>query len=393
MIDVRRVQSLSEFSSPLLTVYVNTSAAERHRHGLHPEIVAWLRQEERAILHRLPPPEQESFREQLSRVEIFLRGRIIRERSLLIFAGPTTWEIVPLQTDLENELHWGPPALAQFLWLTSRHKPCGVVVLDRDGVRFFKYWLGEMTLLKERTFEIDTSAWKKQDLGHVARPGIQKTHGIQRDTFEHRIDAQYARICRETADQVKLLFEKDNLAAFFLVGSARLVKPIEAEFSREFRDRVVLIEESLTRLSARALLQCLATEFADWEQRYESRKVSMLLDDRRDAILGLGEVLVQLQKDRVRMVVLAEDFNPGLHQCEKCHWVDDSADPLCPICGGERRILKLREILPGLLQAHSTLIEVIGGGAAAKLKAMGGIGAWFRQPNEAELSHTARKSA
>lgn len=102
----------------------------------------------------------------------------------------------------------------------ERHKPCCIVVVDHSGMRFFRYWPGEMATLKEETFRIDISQWKKKDLGHVARPGIKMTRGSQRDIFTHRVDAQYSRLWRETATRTRQICEQEDLTTIFLVGSA-----------------------------------------------------------------------------------------------------------------------------------------------------------------------------
>ena len=161
---------------------------EASLHGPTPEYLTWLKDESRPIAENLSPTEQELFLKQLDRVEEFLRQREPHERSLVIFAGPAVWEIVSLQPEVQNELHWGKPALTQLLWLASEHKPYGIVVVDHAGARFFHYWLGEMVEYEEKKFAIDISQWKqggtrsRSGRGRPEDPGgpegcLQETHG------------------------------------------------------------------------------------------------------------------------------------------------------------------------------------------------------------------------
>lgn len=77
----------------------------------------------------------------IERVDIFLKTRAKRERA--IFMGPKAWRALRLQVDVDNELHGGEASLMQLLWLLDEHQPC-VVVVDRSGARFHRFWMGEV---------------------------------------------------------------------------------------------------------------------------------------------------------------------------------------------------------------------------------------------------------
>lgn len=392
MLNATRLRSLSQLPQPLLTAYLDTNPAKPSTRGLVRAYLTWLKKEAHSIAQSVPPAEQELFREQLRRTEEFLRDRTPQERGIVIFAGSATWEVVSLQLEVENELRWGKPAVSQLLWLVDEHRPYYIVVVDRAGARFFRYSLGEMTEFEEMQFRIDTSQWKKKELGHVVGQGVEKTRGSQRDTFEHRMDAQYRRLCRETAEHAKGLCETEGLAAIFLVGSDRLIEPIEAEFPREFRRRVVLIPEDLARMSSPQLEQRLEAKVADWEREHESKLVTALLDNEHGAVVGIDETLAQLQKGKVRSLVLVRDLDASLRQCVKCGWTDRSADPVCSVCGGERGCVTLRDVLPELAWSSKASVEVVSGEAAKRFKEAGGMGAWLRQPTRAGLSRAAKQA-
>src|ERR1035437_2559838 len=203
MITTRKLEPLSQLPPPFLTAYGRTSPVEASLHSPTPRYLPWLIDESRPIAESLSPTERELFLKQLDRVEEFLRQRAPHEKSLVIFAGPSVWETVSLQPEVQSELHWGKPALTQLVWLASEHKPCGIVVVDHGGARFFHYWFGEMVEYEEKKFAIDVSQWKQEELGHVTGQGVKKTRGSQRNVFERRMDSQYAHLCRETAQQAE----------------------------------------------------------------------------------------------------------------------------------------------------------------------------------------------
>jgi Bacterial archaeo-eukaryotic release factor family 10 len=201
MLTMSQLESLSQLPPPLLTAYVRTVPVEASLHGATPEYLAWLKDESRPVVESLSPTEQQLFRKQVDRIEEFLRQRQPHERSLVILAGSAVWEIVSLQREVENELHWGKPSVTQLLWLASEYKPHGIVAVDHAGARFFHYRLGEMVEDEEKKFAVDLSQWKKEELGHVTGQGVRKTRGSQREVFRNRMEGQYARLCRETAQR------------------------------------------------------------------------------------------------------------------------------------------------------------------------------------------------
>src|SRR5579883_1056367 len=167
MLTMELVERLSRIDPPILTAYVRTSPVDASQHSLTPGYLASLKNDNREIANGLSTVEQEQFSKQFRRVEEYLADRVPHERSLVIFAGDSTWEEIPLQLEVENEVHWGRPALAQLLWIAGEHKRYALVVLDHSGARLLEYSLGELTQHSERTFEIDTSGWGRKDMGHV----------------------------------------------------------------------------------------------------------------------------------------------------------------------------------------------------------------------------------
>jgi hypothetical protein len=380
MLTMSQLDPLSQLSSPLLTAYVRTSPIEASLHGSTPGYLPWLKDESRPIAENLPPVEQELFLKQLDRVEEFLGQRARHEKSIVIFAGPSVWETVSLQPEVQNELHWGRPALTQLLWLVSEHKPYGIVVVDHAGARFFHYWFGEMIEYEEKRFPIDISQWKKKDLGHVISvKGISKSRGAQRDDFEKRMDSQYARLCRETAQQTANFCKGKNLAAVFLAGSDRLIKPIEAKCPRSFRQPIVLLDQDLARVTLPELQKHLEPHITGWERKREAELVTAVAGNERGTVIGFDEILALLQKGKIRTLILARGLDADLRQCVQCGWTDRSADPVCSLCGSERRTVTLRDVFPELARRYHVEIEVVSGEAAERLKEAEGMGAWLRQ--------------
>ncbi len=383
MIDAKRARAISKLAGPVLTVQLNTMSAEPSHHPVVPASLTWMKNESESIARSLPPTERTRFQEQSKRVTKYFKGRHPQEKSLVIFAGSKTWESIPLQLEIENKLHWGRPDVSQLFWLIEEHKPLGIVVVDRKGARFFRYQLLEWHEIEKIKFDIDISQWRKKELGHVTGQRVRKTRGSQRDAFEDRMEAQYAGLCGQTAKRATALYKKHNLAGIFLVGDDRLAGPIDAALPRELRELVVRIKEDLGKLSNSEVQKTLEPMIADWERRHGALPVRALLESKRGTVLGIDETLAQLQKGRMRALVLERDLDAILHRCTKCGWMDRSTDPACATCRAARHEITLREALFQLIGGQELELQIVSGDAATPLKQVGGMGGWLREAKSA----------
>jgi hypothetical protein len=378
MLSAKQVESFMQLPPPLLTAYLNTRQAEASHHPVVPESLVWLKKEGKWAGRGLSPADQFLLEQQLERIREFLDNRRPKERALVIFAGAKTWELVPLQVAVDNELHWGQPAISQLLWRIDEHKPYCVVVVDHKGANFFQYQLRELFKTAEKKFDIDVAQWKKKDIGHIAGQEIQKSRGSQRDVFQHRMDAQYAHLCKETADQAITLFKEHNCAAIMLLGEARLSQLIEAEIPENLRQHVISRQEDFAGLTDRELEKRLEPIVEEWEGNYQSALIGEFLGSERGTVTGIDESLYQLQKGSVRKLLIARDLDVALRQCLKCGWTDRTSDPACSACGGERCTVTLREVLPGLAKLHKAEVQIVSGEPANLFKKSDAMGAWLR---------------
>lgn len=146
MVLVDQVRAMEKIREAILTVHRNTGNQSSSRHPRVPACLAWFRKEADRVLSALRHPEKKEFFRETRRVERFLESRRPEERALVIFAGKKIWSVIPLQTGVENEMHWGKPALAQSFRLLNGHPAVGVLVVDHQAARLFMHRLGEFVL-------------------------------------------------------------------------------------------------------------------------------------------------------------------------------------------------------------------------------------------------------
>jgi hypothetical protein len=378
-----QIESLERISETVLTVYLNTQPEDEARHLFVPESLKWLRKEVKAISESLKATERNQFKTQWNRIETFITGRHPQEKALILFAGPNTWQLAPLPITVENEVRWGRPAISQLLLLADEHKPYCVVVMDKTEARFLRYQFAEMARIEERPFILDISQWKMKEMGHVTGQGVHKTRGSQRDSFEHRADAQYARLCRETALQAVNICRNAKLSGIFLVGPSRLVEPVVQNLPEGLKESIGILREDLGRFPIAELSRRLVDPIRDWERQREESLVKDLLHANRGAVTEPDELLTQLQEGAIASIVVACDFPLSLRECDQCGLADRSADPVCPKCGASRHNATLRDVLPLLARKYKTEVHVIGSGEADRLRELGGVGGWHREVKQA----------
>ena len=390
MFTMKQLESLSQLPSPLLTAYVRTSPIEASLHGPVHEYMTWLRDESRTDCRESFSHRKRAVPEAIGSCRgVSAAAGAAREKFCDFRRGLLSREIVSLQSEVQNELHWGKPALTQLIWTASEHRRYGVVVVDHAGARFFQYWLGEMIEYEEKKFAIDISQWKKNELGHIVE-GVPKsglgTHpsrgpggpeGYLQETPGEPVCAPFA-VRRRSKRST--LYKGEDLAAVFLVGPDKLIRPIEAKFPRSFRKPIVLFDQDLARVAPLELRKHLEPQIADWERKHEAELVTAVTSEERGTVAGFDETLALLQKGKIRTLVLAWGLDATLRQCVQCGWTDRSADPVCSICGSERRTVTLRDVLPDLARRYDVEIEVVSDSLANGWKEAEGMAAWLRQP-------------
>ena len=383
------IQSLPELPAPVLTIYLDTNPAKQTSRGLRPDYLLRFESQAKLIGETVPTGDLPVFFQLSQQVDAYLQNHPLQCRGAVIFAGQETWELIPLRMEVEDEVRWGAPALAQLYWLLDEHKPYGIVLVGQKRAQIFLWWLGEMLELEEKEFPMEPS--KKKDMGPVSRPaGVRVSRGTNRDVFEHHLNAQYVHYYRQIANQVDRWCAAEHLDSLFLVGLIEMARGIQRELPQRLREKTTVIEEDLGWVVSRVELEKRIEPFVEKHER--EREIALmdgLLGNSRAVVIGVDETLVQLQQGRIRNLAVVKGLDGSLKQCVQCSWADRTQDPACPACGGERHVVKLREVLPLLARRYNVSVEVISGEAAHRLQEAGGMGAWLRETAKKEYAQTS----
>lgn len=374
MLHVGDLEELPRLPEPLLTAYLDTNpAAPRNQNGRE-GTVTWLRTAARELAAGWERPAQQAVEEQVARVAEFVSTRPGGgSKGLVALAGPTAWRMIPLQVAVEDEIYWGPPALGQLLWLLDEHQPIGVVVVSRQGARFFRYHMGEIEEDPGHPLTIDTSDWRHK--------GLYMGAGNEHDAFDRRKRDHYRHFFEHLAAECVRWSARQSLEPMALLGNPRAVETVLAALPEAFRAGVVSAPIQPARATSRQIIQRAEPLLEEWKRRRESADVAALLEQsgRPDAVTGVTATLAAMQEGRARRLLVARNLRGRLRQCRDCGWVDRSPQELCPQCGHERVVQSARALLPALARSHGVAVEIVAGAAAARLlSAAEGMAAWLR---------------
>jgi hypothetical protein len=396
MINALELAILAQLPEPLLTVYLNTNPGLPSNCRSIPGYVAWLKTEAKNLRTHRGESKNSLLYQQILRVEKYLGTQRPEHTGVVIFAGPEVWQVIPLQVEPSNELHWGKPHLWQLNSIMGQHRPACAVVLDLSGARLYEYASGRLTQFAEQPFKIDVSHWRQKEREHMAKQGTRMPHGAQRDLFEHRFEAEYVHLLRDVAKAIAAYCDAHSIDEVYLLGSDRLTKQVQLGLPQRLREQVALIAHVSTEEPAADIEARIEARLKEYEKSRKEHNIDDLLNRPRGIVTGVEQTLNQLQRGHLASLVLVEGLNPVLHHCGSCGLTTASASQRCPTCDGIQTVTTLHEMLPMLLIRHSCEMELVEGVAASHLQTAGGIGGRLRtlkhQPAVVTRAQTAKKA-
>jgi peptide subunit release factor 1 (eRF1) len=380
MIAANQIQTLAGLEEPVISLFLNTENPNPSRHPRVPANINWLDKNRAALEESLTVHEAKAVEKVFARVDQFLKDRHPQEKALAIFAGQSTWTVIPLQAVVQNAIHWGKPALGQLVRLLGEHSRYGVVAIDRNTARFFEFYLGEFTSLSEKQFEVDESQWKRTDVGHIATETMRKGHGPDRDLYDHRLDAQYERLWQDIAARAASLVKQHGFAGIFLVGPERPVSSIHKHLAADAAGiHVVNVFEDLGQFAPKDIRRRIEPLIADYENTARLAEVRKLLAAEGGSVLDPDEALAKLQAGTIGTLFVAETHELHFRECVACLTVSREGGSVCAQCGGQRIDAAMTETLARIALARGTALFFVTGEAAELLAKAGGMAGRLRQ--------------
>jgi peptide subunit release factor 1 (eRF1) len=378
MVSPQEVKRLTESTDRhILTLYLNTRSDQSR--AAYP---ARLRSMLHGIEAGVPTEDRKQYDQAAARLMNFISQYQPAGNSLLVFAGPKSWDEFPSRIPVRDEASWGPPNTAQLLWLIEEHRPYGVLVAGTEQVRFLSVRLNEFEAFKEFSTSIDTSQWRKQVVGSKGRGDKVQKGGRNVEAFDQRYMEQVKHFWKTLHKPLSELVERYRIRRLVVVGTKSVMPEFARSLPPDVGNLVVAQVNMETFTSPADAVQKVLPSIAEWEQQRERAIVTELFGAAgisKKAAVGVESVLKFVQDGRASRLIVAKDFDAEVTRCAQCLNVSANSNSHCAKCSAtDLKKVSLTAILPRLVVDHGLPIEVVKGEAAKELARSGGVGAFLR---------------
>jgi peptide subunit release factor 1 (eRF1) len=378
MVSPQDVKRLTESTDRhILTLYFNTHSDQQR--SAYP---ARLRSLLHGIESGVPTEDRKQYDQAAAKLMNFVSQYQPAGNSLLVFAGPKSWDEFPSRIPVRDEANWGPPNTAQLLWLIEEYRPYGVLIAGIEHVRFLAVRLNEFEAFKEFRADIDTSQWRKQAVGSKGRGDAVQKGGRSIEAFDQRYMEQVKRFWKTLHKPLAELVERYRIRRMVLAGTKSVMPEFAKSLPPDIGNLVVTQMNMETFTNPTDAVHKVFPGIIAWEQQRERTLVTELFGAAgisKKAAVGVEPVLKFVQDGRASRLIVAKDFDAEVTRCTQCLNVSAKSNGSCSKCSAtDLRKVRLTGILPRLVVDHGLPIEVVKGETAKELTRSGGVGAFLR---------------
>lgn len=327
MITDQNLQELLHYQpgKPILSVYLNTDPVNGNT-DFH-------RRQLRAMLKDLEMPED------LEAVFEFVEHQHDwTGKSVAIFScAPDGFlRAYPLAIPVRNRVRISDrPHVKPLADLIDSYGGYGVVLVDKQGARFFYFHIGE---LQEQEGLVGENVRHTKRGGGSQAPGRRGGIAGQTDYVEEVTE----RNMKDAVDFSIHFFSEKAVRRIVIGGTDDNVAMFRSLLPKSWQSLIVGMFPISMLASHTEVLQKAMEIGEDEERRRESRLVKTVITNAakgRGGVTGLQETLNALREGRVQtLVILAGYRQPGT-RCTRCGYLSTKSIETCPFCEGKMEII------------------------------------------------------
>jgi peptide subunit release factor 1 (eRF1) len=379
---LRELRSVTR--TDILSVSLNVDPTLPEHLTVPPAYRIWLRNTLRAVVETLPPDARKAARMAADRIVDHVKTYRPKGRGLAIYAGPDLRLTFELPVPLENFVAYGQPDLFPLMWATHEFEPYVVLAVDRERARISTVYLGRIEIEEEDSLELDVTDWRfksGRQRTAAAAAGVGASRGVQRDTFDARVEANIRRFWSGVADATARLLDERHVDRLIIGGPEEAANAVKGLLPPNSRKRVVAVVPLSRWLPEAAVLTHTLPVARDEQRRRDEALVASVLEGAAAggrACVGLEATLDALTQGQVDVLVVAADLDVQAWRCEQCRRVIGTNANACPACAGPLKQVPLRQLLPGLAARSGATLQLVRPYENGGLKKHGGLGALLR---------------
>jgi peptide subunit release factor 1 (eRF1) len=323
MITDQNVQELLHYrpEHPVLSVYLNTDSAEGnadfHRRRLRSMLKdAGLAKDVEEV------------------IEFFDHGHDWSGRSVAVFscAQEDFFRAYSMAILIRSRVRVGNrPYVKPLADLLDSYGGYGVVLVDKQGARFFYFHLGD---LQEKEGLFGESVRHTKRGGGSTAAGRRGGIAGQTDYVEEVTE----RNMREAADAAVKFFAEKNVRRIVIGGTEDNVAMFRTLLPKSWQSLVVgSFPISMVATKNEVLQKAMEIGEAA-EHRREAQLVNAVITNAakgRAGVVGLQGTLDAIREGRVQTLVLLEGYRQPGNRCTSCGYISSQPMETCPYCGGK----------------------------------------------------------
>ncbi|MDR7421893.1 MAG: VLRF1 family aeRF1-type release factor [Armatimonadota bacterium] len=270
------------------------------------------------------------------------------------------------------------PYLRPLVALLDSAPPVGVVVVASGIVRLLTWSQGVVDEATPRKFVLADEDWRRYAGPAPAHPGMAQQTSTNVEKYEDRVEVHLRRFLAEVGGEVAEAGERERWRRVVLLGAPALTEALAASLPDPWRSRVLPGPAlNLARAPAGAVADAVTGVVAGWVRARDREAVRELLDAVAvggTAATGAQACLDLLRENRVSHLYLDDQLRlSGYRRPDGALIIADG--PVPPGAAVERHLVE-RMIEMALDQGAA--VTLVGGEAAERLRAAGGVGARLR---------------
>jgi hypothetical protein len=270
------------------------------------------------------------------------------------------------------------PYLRPLVTLLESAPPVGVVVVAQGIVRLLTWSQGVADEATPRKFVLADEDWRRYAGPAPAHPGVTQQTSTYVEKYESRVAVHLRRFLAELSGEIAEAGERERWRRVVLLGAPALTEVLAGSLPEPWRSRVLAGPPvNLARAPATAIAETVTGVVGEWVRARDREAVDHLLDTVAvggAAAVGAQACLDLLGENRASHLYLDDQLRlSGYRRPDGTVIVADGPAP--PGTVAERHLV---ERMIEMALDHGVAVTLVGGEAAARLRAAGGVGARLR---------------
>jgi peptide subunit release factor 1 (eRF1) len=320
MFSEKDLQELIQINAPeqVLSVYLNTEPSKGNADAYRLRL--------RTMLKNITLTDDAAAIERFFNQDYDWNGRSV---ALFSCTAQKFFRAFPLAIPVHDQVYVGDhPFVKELTCLLDTYGGYGVVIVDKQGARFFSFHLGELT---------EQDGYLGEPVKHVKHGGASSFPGRrggvagQTQKAEELVD----RNRKDIVESAIHFFEENHIRRILIGGTEENIISFRSQLSKAWQSLVYgTFSIAMTAPHDEVLQHALEIGMRAEHER-EARMVSQLITSAakgQNAVMGVSAILSALHDGRIQTLVLAEGYQSPGHTCPSCHYLTVQETETCPNC-------------------------------------------------------------